>query len=146
MLLTRAPLVSEKASFSLLPFDLHVLGLPLAFILSQDQTLRCEFLFNSRLLLFSFFSHRSFDAQTICQRTISRSIFPSYLSVSIPITSSKGRAKVRKLFLLSANFFEVFFSTHSRFLKLINSISFPSKNVSERGCKCTAFFYFNKPF
>ena len=24
-----------------LPFDLHVLSLPLAFILSQDQTLRC---------------------------------------------------------------------------------------------------------
>lgn len=34
---TRAP-VSRKASFSL-PLDLHVLGLPLAFILSQDQTL-----------------------------------------------------------------------------------------------------------
>ena len=26
----------------ILPFDLHVLGLPLAFILSQDQTLRCN--------------------------------------------------------------------------------------------------------
>ena len=26
----------------MLPFDLHVLGLPLAFILSQDQTLRCN--------------------------------------------------------------------------------------------------------
>ena len=25
----------------MLPLDLHVLGLPLAFILSQDQTLRC---------------------------------------------------------------------------------------------------------
>ena len=25
-----------------LPFDLHVLSLPLAFILSQDQTLRCS--------------------------------------------------------------------------------------------------------
>ena len=25
----------------ILPFDLHVLGLPLAFILSQDQTLHC---------------------------------------------------------------------------------------------------------
>src|SRR5690606_15370476 len=25
-----------------LPFDLHVLGLPLAFILSQDQTLHCN--------------------------------------------------------------------------------------------------------
>ena len=24
-----------------MPLDLHVLGLPLAFILSQDQTLRC---------------------------------------------------------------------------------------------------------
>ena len=27
----------------MLPFDLHVLSLPLAFILSQDQTLRCNF-------------------------------------------------------------------------------------------------------
>jgi hypothetical protein len=26
-----------------LPLDLHVLGLPLAFILSQDQTLHCKF-------------------------------------------------------------------------------------------------------
>jgi hypothetical protein len=26
----------------MLPFDLHVLGLPLAFILSQDQTLHCS--------------------------------------------------------------------------------------------------------
>ena len=28
-----------------LPLDLHVLGLSLAFILSQDQTLRCKFVF-----------------------------------------------------------------------------------------------------
>ena len=27
------------------PYDLHVLGLPLAFILSQDQTLRCTIVF-----------------------------------------------------------------------------------------------------
>ena len=27
----------------LLPLDLHVLSLPLAFILSQDQTLHCKF-------------------------------------------------------------------------------------------------------
>ncbi len=38
---TRAPVVSGASS--LLPLDLHVLGLPLAFILSQDQTLhRCS--------------------------------------------------------------------------------------------------------
>ena len=30
----------------MLPFDLHVLSLPLAFILSQDQTLRCNYKFN----------------------------------------------------------------------------------------------------
>ena len=29
----------------MLPFDLHVLGLPLAFILSQDQTLHCNFIY-----------------------------------------------------------------------------------------------------
>ena len=38
MLLTRSPLYPRpKASYS---FDLHVLGAPPAFILSQDQTLR----------------------------------------------------------------------------------------------------------
>ena len=36
---TRAPL--SAAPKGRLPFDLHVLGLPLAFILSQDQTLHC---------------------------------------------------------------------------------------------------------
>ncbi len=37
-LLTRSPLSSDpKAAF---PFDLHVLGTPPTFILSQDQTLR----------------------------------------------------------------------------------------------------------
>ena len=30
-----------------LPLDLHVLGLPLAFILSQDQTLRCNYPFSA---------------------------------------------------------------------------------------------------
>ena len=38
MLLTRSPLSTQsKSSFS---FDLHALSTPLAFILSQDQTLR----------------------------------------------------------------------------------------------------------
>ena len=36
---TRAPLSGPPKGP--VPFDLHVLGLPLAFILSQDQTLRC---------------------------------------------------------------------------------------------------------
>ena len=42
-----ATLASPKGR---LPFDLHVLGLPLAFILSQDQTLHCILLY---LIIFS---------------------------------------------------------------------------------------------
>ena len=38
-LLSRPPLVIRIASYSMLPLDLHVLGTPPAFILSQDQTL-----------------------------------------------------------------------------------------------------------
>ena len=38
-LLTSPPLTISKASFQYCPFDLHVLGTPPAFILSQDQTL-----------------------------------------------------------------------------------------------------------
>ena len=50
---------SAEYCYSLLPLDLHVLSLPLAFILSQDQTLHCknclflpfELSFNAFLLL-----------------------------------------------------------------------------------------------
>ena len=45
MLRTRTPL-SLVASYQI-PLDLHVLGLPLAFILSQDQTLHCMFFLDS---------------------------------------------------------------------------------------------------
>ena len=45
MLLTRAPVATRCIATPVLPLDLHVLGLSLAFILSQDQTLRCIFFF-----------------------------------------------------------------------------------------------------
>ena len=38
---TRAPLATSPKT--VLPLDLHVLSLPLAFILSQDQTLHCKY-------------------------------------------------------------------------------------------------------
>ena len=38
-LLTRSPLNTEKINPPRIPFDLHVLGAPPAFVLSQDQTL-----------------------------------------------------------------------------------------------------------
>ena len=51
MLLTRyAPLRRSPAKYCYLPLplDLHVLSLPLAFILSQDQTLHCIMLYISK--------------------------------------------------------------------------------------------------
>ena len=42
---TRAPVAGGLIAEAPLPLDLHVLGLSLAFILSQDQTLRCMTLF-----------------------------------------------------------------------------------------------------
>ena len=48
----RSPASESKLSDPL-PLDLHVLSLPLAFILSQDQTLRCLYIFLKDL--FSFY-------------------------------------------------------------------------------------------
>ena len=51
MLRTRAPVVSGIAT--LLPLDLHVLGLPLALILSQDQTLHSKVDLGSAVIMLS---------------------------------------------------------------------------------------------
>ena len=51
---------SADCKHSLLPLDLHVLSLPLAFILSQDQTLRCIKVFNS-----SSISQKNFETKNI---------------------------------------------------------------------------------
>ena len=39
---TRLPVAINCIATVMLPHDLHVLSLPLAFILSQDQTLHCK--------------------------------------------------------------------------------------------------------
>ena len=44
VLLTSAPVAISGVATAMLPLDLHVLSLSLAFILSQDQTLRCCYL------------------------------------------------------------------------------------------------------
>jgi hypothetical protein len=53
---TRAPVANYCIATTLLPLDLHVLGLSLAFILSQDQTLRCILFTLICFLLAVFFS------------------------------------------------------------------------------------------
>ena len=56
-LLTRSPLTQGASSPR--PFDLHVLGTPPAFVLSQDQTLKKWYLNNLYRLLKSFLNNLS---------------------------------------------------------------------------------------
>ena len=48
---TLAPVAAKSIATPALPLDLHVLSLPLAFILSQDQTLHCIFFISQAWLL-----------------------------------------------------------------------------------------------
>lgn len=52
-LLTRPPLATQGTSSSVLPLDLHVLGLPPAFNLSHDQTLQLKVFDAQRIKLFT---------------------------------------------------------------------------------------------
>ena len=86
-----------------LPLDLHVLSLPLAFILSQDQTLHC----NVCLIVVSFFDevshvdlldlqgHLLFSDWTILQRTLSERLLRPALSLSFSAFRVKERGRFR---------------------------------------------------
>ena len=68
---TRAPVVSGASS--LLPLDLHVLGLPLAFILSQDQTLhRCFVNIRPNEVKISPGPDSRFNSSIICPATYTK--------------------------------------------------------------------------
>ena len=95
----------------MLPLDLHVLSLSLAFILSQDQTLRCSNCFMSLLKIPSFLQVQVFltvfilnTCTTVVYVNFSKSSFQSFLS--------KRGAKVRIFIFIFQIFFESFFSIY----------------------------------
>ena len=57
MLLTSAPVAARSVATPAMPLDLHVLSLSLAFILSQDQTLRCIYDVSSSFKEIKFEAH-----------------------------------------------------------------------------------------
>ena len=59
--LRRSP-STEPESSVMLPLDLHVLSLPLAFILSQDQTLHCILIYISQLVPDTYNSNKRINA------------------------------------------------------------------------------------
>ena len=77
-LLTRAPLNERASSFT--PFDLHVLGTPPAFVLSQDQTLQFELPVSKSILAFKTFELLGPQFTTLAIR-FSKTKFPSATGV-----------------------------------------------------------------
>ena len=142
VLLTRAPVAGKGIATSPLPLDLHVLGLSLAFILSQDQTLRCMIsfyfffttcwlvteTFTRLVLLFlsivissriACFSLSKTDCKSKGFILILQKKIPLF-SITAPL-SRKACAKVRT-FTLTSKFFPAFFYI-------------PTINISITACK-----------
>ena len=68
--------------YSMLPLDLHVLSLSLAFILSQDQTLRCNYF----VLFFSLFSGLSDLQKLLDGWTFSSPLFISCTTIILSLS------------------------------------------------------------
>ena len=103
--------------YNSLPLDLHVLSLSLAFILSQDQTLRCWFVFMSSDQEFRFKCLVFIDGSS----SLILVLLVEYVNLSknflffqrLRFFQKRG-AKIESLFLTSNFFPEVFFKTSSR--------------------------------
>ena len=129
-----------------MPLDLHVLSLSLAFILSQDQTLRCSNCFfilsrsESKYILFLYFRILTvlFSCTTSCftcksykdrflflctPRTLSKN---NTLSFFYPITEPVTGCKDKNKFLFEPNLFESFLNLFSQTL-ISNNMGNPKK-------------------
>ena len=93
--------------YSPLPLDLHVLSLSLAFILSQDQTLRCSNCFMS-LLKIPLFSGSSILLTVFILNTCTTVVYVNFSKNSSQSFLSKRGAKVR-IFIFIFQIFSKFF-------------------------------------
>ena len=91
----------------MLPLDLHVLSLSLAFILSQDQTLRCSNCFMSLLKIPLFSGSSIFDG--IHSKYLYYCCICKFLKELFSIVSFETWCKGKDFYFYLPNFFEVFF-------------------------------------
>ena len=92
----------------MLPLDLHVLSLSLAFILSQDQTLRCSNCFMS-LLKIPLFQVQVFLLTVFILNTCTTVVYVNFSKNSSQSFLSKRGAKVRIFIFIFQIFSKVFF-------------------------------------
>ena len=92
----------------MLPLDLHVLSLSLAFILSQDQTLRCSNCFMSLLKIPLFFQVQVFF-DGIHSKYLYYCCICKFLKELLSIVSFETWCKGKDFYFYLPNFFESFF-------------------------------------
>ena len=95
----------------MLPLDLHVLSLSLAFILSQDQTLRCSNCFMSLLKIPSFLQVQVFF-DGIHSKYLYYCCICKFLKELFSIVSFETWRKGKDFYFYLPNFFESFFSIY----------------------------------
>ena len=96
----------------MLPLDLHVLSLSLAFILSQDQTLRCSNCFMSLLKIPLFSGSSIFDG--IHSKYLYYYCICKFLKELFSIVSFETWCKGKDFYFYLPNFFKSFFDLFFR--------------------------------
>ena len=92
----------------MLPLDLHVLSLSLAFILSQDQTLRCSNCFMS-LLKIPLFPGSSILLTVFILNTCTTVVYVNFSKNSFQSVSCETWCKGKDFYFYLPNFFQSFF-------------------------------------
>ena len=83
----------QRILLSLLPLDLHVLGLPLAFILSQDQTLRILCLSRDKQMHTGICSGRSYSCSPSGEHACTLIAVLSYHDSVVKVLNASGHKK-----------------------------------------------------
>ena len=97
----------------MLPLDLHVLSLSLAFILSQDQTLRCSNCFMS-LLKIPLFPGSSILLTVFILNTCTTVVYVNFSKNSFQSVSFETWCKGKDFYFYLPNIFESFFDLFFR--------------------------------
>ena len=136
-LLTRPPLTWKSLGFIPSPFDLHVLGMPPAFILSQDQTLMLKSLPASLNWLSFRFAISGQASWTYCFWVVSQTfVFLTVLIRFFRISLNSSRVAL-------SSFFRNFSGLHyCLFVKVLFAVVFRNNSVilSQVFCFVNNFF------
>ena len=129
----------SRYCYLMLPLDLHVLSLSLAFILSQDQTLHCNSYFQKL-----FWQGHVYESRLIVVYRFSlATLFIQYLkelffsvSQSLHFWSESG-CKDKSFFFILPNLFQSFFKLFLKASKSLVPASFVTCSLSKAGAKIT---------